>query len=134
MVDNTIQNWHCDANEVVVSLMTRRCEGGGGFEYCPNLREIGDERCDDVRDVVDGDRARVRVLDLRVGDLQLFRGRYSMHRVDSTVGERQTVLFGYFATPGYIGGVESTMLGYGRVTQALIDAEANLESLDGLAG
>jgi hypothetical protein len=134
MGDDTTQAWHYDANEFVVSLMTRRSPSGGAFEYCPNLREIGDEHYDDVRAVIGGDRARVRVLDLEVGDLQLFRGRYSLHRVTQTMGERHTVLFGFSETPGYIANVETTLLGYGRVTQAHIDADADARSIDGLAG
>ena len=76
----------------------------------------------------------MRVLDLAVGDLQLFRGRYSLHRVARTMGERHTVLFGFSEKPGYIANVETTMLGYGRVTQAHIDADASISSIDGLAG
>ena len=134
MGDDTTQAWHYDANEFVVSLMTRRSKAGGTFEYCPNLREIGDEHYDDVARVLGGDRSRVRVLDLEVGDLQLFRGRYSLHRVAPTVGERHTVLFGFSETPGYIANVKTTLLGYGRVTQAHIDADTTFTSIDGLAG
>jgi hypothetical protein len=134
MGDDTTQAWHYDANEFVVSLMTRRFKAGGTFEYCPNLREIGDEHYDEVARVLGGDRSRVRVLDLEVGDLQLFRGRYSLHRVAPTVGERHTVLFGFSETPGYIANVKSTLLGYGRVTQAHIDADTTFTSIDGLAG
>ncbi len=55
-----------------------------------------------------------------------------MHRVTQTHGERHTVLFGFSELPGYIGGVESTRIGYGRVTQAHLDAEQG--HADGLAG
>ena len=132
MDDGTQMPWHYDANEFIVSLMTRRPDAGGAFEFCPDLRAPGDECYDDVREVLDGNRERVRSLELEVGDLQLFRGRYSMHRVTPTDGERHTVLFGYSETPGYIGGVESTRIGYGRVTQEHLDAEQG--HVDGLAG
>jgi hypothetical protein len=132
MDDGTQMPWHYDANEFVASLMTKRATTGGVFEYCPDLRSPGDERYDDVREVLDGNRDRVRALELEVGDLQLFRGRYSMHRVTQTHGERHTVLFGFSELPGYIGGVESTRIGYGRVTQAHLDAEQG--HADGLAG
>lgn len=124
--------WHFDANEFIASMMTKRSSGGGVFEYCPDLRNPGDERYNDVRNVLDGQREHVRELALEVGDLQLFKGRYSMHRVTRTDAERHTVLFGYSTVPGYIGGVESTLLGYGRVTQAHLDAEQG--HADGLAG
>lgn len=132
MDDGTRMPWHYDANEFIVSLMTRRPEAGGVFEFCPDLRNPGDECYDDVREVLDGGRERVRTLELGVGDLQLFRGRYSMHRVTPTQGERHTVLFGYSETPGYIGGVESTRIGYGRVAQEHLDAAQG--HVDGLAG
>jgi hypothetical protein len=132
MDDGTQMPWHFDANEFVASLMTKRATAGGVFEYCPDLRGPGDERYDDVREVLDGNRDRVRGLELEAGDLQLFKGRYSMHRITQTRGERHTVLFGFSELPGYIGGVESTRIGYGRVTQAHLDAEHG--HADGLAG
>ena len=132
MDGGTQMPWHFDANEFIASLMTKRATAGGVFEYCPDLRSPGDERYDDVRTVLDGNRDRVRALELEVGDLQLFKGRYSMHRVTRTHGERHTVLFGFSELPGYIGGVESTRIGYGRVTQAHLDAEHG--HADGLAG
>ena len=139
LVVNVMENseqmpWHFDANEFIVSLMTRRPRGGGEFHYCPDLRTPGDERYDDVRQVLDGDEAPARHLELEVGDLQLFRGRYSMHRITPVDGSRHTVLFGYSETPGYIGGVESTRIGYGRVTQAHLDAAKAGHHTDGLAG
>lgn len=132
MNDGTQMPWHFDANEFIVSLMTKRPDAGGHFEYCANLREPGDECYDAVKQVLNGDRSPVRTLDLRVGDLQLFRGRYSLHRIAPVSGTRHTVLFGYSETPEYIGGVESTRYGYGRVTQQHLDAAG--QHVDGLAG
>ena len=134
MDDDEQMPWHFDANEFIVSLMTRKPRGGGRFDYCPNLRVPGDERYEDVKAVLDGDETPARSLELEVGDLQIFKGRYSMHRVTAVEGVRHTVLFGYSKTPGYIGGVESTRIGYGRVTQAHLDAEAAGRHADGLAG
>ena len=48
MPDNTTLGWHFDANEFVVSLMTKRAEAGGEFEYCPNIRSPGNENYADV--------------------------------------------------------------------------------------
>ena len=132
MNDGTQMPWHYDANEFIVSLMTRKPEAGGTFEYCADLREPGDEHYDAVERVLDGDRGPVRTLDLNVGDLQLFRGRYSLHRIAPVDGTRHTVLFGYSETPGYIGGVESTRYGYGRVTREHLVAAGR--HTDGLAG
>jgi len=123
--------WHFDANEFVVSLMTRRAESGGGFDYCPGIRKPGGENYPAVRSVLHGDRQTVRTLDLQVGDLQIFFGRYSMHQVSTVHGTRHTVIFGYAREPGFIGSAASTMRIYGRVMQAHIDADANRHA-DGL--
>lgn len=132
MPHDTTLGWHFDANEFIVSLMTRHADAGGEFEYCPNIRSPGNENYDAVQQVLDGERSLVKVLDLQVGDIQIFKGRFSLHRVASTVGRRQTVIFGYAREPGYIGSVESTMRVYGRVMQAHIDAD-HVRHSDGLA-
>lgn len=116
------------------ATIIKRLYGDPRFEYCPNIRRPGDERYDAVQHVLDGDQAPVRSLTLEVGDLQIFRGRYSMHRVTPVRGTRHVVLFGYSETPGYVGGVETTRIGYGRITQAHLDAEAAGRHADGLAG
>ena len=131
-VDNSL-GWHFDANEFIVSLMTRRANEGGMFEYCPGIRQPGNENFDAVKSVLDGDSKLVNKLDLQVGDLQIFKGRYSLHQVNSIKqGIRHTVIFGYSREPGFIGSVASTMKVYGRVMQAHIDAE-NQRHSDGLA-
>ena len=121
-----------DANEFVVSLMTRRSDQGGEFEYCPNIRQPRAENYDSVLAVLNEDRDRVKVLDLQVGDIQIFKGRISMHRVAPTIGRRQTVIFGYAREPGYIGSVESTLRIYGRVMQEHVDAD-HIRHSDGLS-
>lgn len=131
MPDGTTLGWHFDANEFVVSLMTRRAEAGGIFEYCPAIRAPGNENYEAVQGVLDGDPQLVKCLDLRVGDLQIFKGRYAMHQVTPVRGVRHTVIFGYAREPGFIGNVASTLRVYGRVMQAHIDAEARRHS-DGL--
>ncbi|WP_373085958.1 hypothetical protein [Sneathiella sp.] len=132
-VDNVLE-WHYDANEFVVSLMTRCADQGGTLEYCPNLRAPGNENFDAVRSVLDGEKDHVHSLDLQVGDLQIFKGRYSLHRVNRIEnGTRHTVIFGYARQPGFIGSVASTMKVYGRVMPEHIAAENDRNS-DGLAG
>lgn len=124
--------WHYDTNEFIVSLLTRKPHEGGAFEYVPDLRQPGDECYDDVEQVLDGRSDRVRRLSLELGDLQIFKGRFSLHRVVKGKGERHTVIFGYAKEPGFIGRVERTRKVHNRVTQAHIDAEKNARN-DGLA-
>ncbi len=82
--------------------------------------------------MLDDKRDEVKVLDLQVGDIQIFKGRFSMHRVTPTQGQRHTVIFGYSREPGYIGSVESTQRIYGRVMQEHIDAD-HIRHSDGLS-
>jgi hypothetical protein len=124
MDEGNVLGWHFDANEFIVSLMTRRADKGGMFEYCPGIRAPGNENFDDVKVVLDGKPDLVKYLDLQVGDLQLFKGRVSLHQVSQVEkGTRHTAIFGYARQPGFIGSVASTMKVYGRVMQEHIDAE-----------
>ncbi|MBG6142532.1 hypothetical protein IWQ51_000641 [Labrenzia sp. EL_142] len=124
--------WHYDTNEFIVSLLTRKPDQGGTFEYVPGLRRPGDECYEEVENVLDGKSDRVQHLSLELGDLQIFKGRFSLHRVVKGKGERHTVIFGYAREPGFIGRVERTRKVHNRVTQAHIDAEKYARS-DGLA-
>ncbi|MET1416648.1 hypothetical protein ABVF61_30555 [Roseibium sp. HPY-6] len=133
MPEDTTLPWHFDTNEFIVSLMTVKPDSGGLFEYCPGIRAPGSENYDDVRAVLDGWQDPVKTLELDVGDLQLFMGRYALHRVCEGKGERHTAIFGYSEDAGYIGTADSTRQAYGRCMQAHIDADQN-RLVDGLAG
>ena len=121
--------WHFDTNEFTVSLMTRPPEDGGVFEYCPNIRSAQSENLDDVRAVLDGRGERlIRRLDLRPGDLQLFKGRYALHRVAEVRGStaRHTAIFAYSERPGVIGSVARTRQLFGRVRPEHLAAEGRV--------
>jgi hypothetical protein len=109
--------WHFDTNEFTVSLLTQEAEGGGRFEYCPNIRSATSENLGDVRAVLAGESALARRLELRPGDLQLFRGRYSLHRVSTVEGTiaRHSAIFAYSERPGVIGSPERARQLFGRV-------------------
>jgi len=77
--------WHFDTNEFAVTVLVEEAEEGGLFEYVPNIRSDGDEGFDHIQEVLEGGRRGVHTLDLRPGDMQIFRGRYSLHAV-SRVG------------------------------------------------
>lgn len=98
--------WHFDSSEFTVSLVAQEPEGGGVFEYCPGLSSATEEDLAAVIAVRDGNGgSRVRRLPLRAGDLQLFRGRNSLHRVTQVYGEtpRYLVTFSYRDQPGVTG-------------------------------
>ncbi len=110
--------WHFDTNEFAVSLLTQAPERGGSFDYCPGIRSRTDENLADVRAVLRGDAAHlVRSIPLRPGDLQLFRGRYALHRVSTVEGavDRHTAILAYSERPGVVGSLVRTRQLFGRV-------------------
>jgi hypothetical protein len=118
--------WHFDTNEFTVSMLTQEPQAGGVFEYCPNIRSAEAENFADVRAVLDGRGGQlVRRLPLRPGDLQLFKGRYSLHRVTTVHGEtaRHSAIFAYTERPGVIGSVARTRQLFGRVLPEHLAAE-----------
>ena len=126
--------WHFDTNNYTVTLAVQNAERGGDFEYSPHLRSSSDENYEGVERVLDNDRSLIRTLRLEPGDLQIFKGRYSLHRVTPLEGERlrYVAIFSYVDEPGMVGQPERTRQLYGRVlpihleraglrTDALID-------------
>lgn len=107
--------WHFDTNNFTVTLAIQNAEGGGAFEYAPGIRK-GGENFDEVKRVLDGTSDKVTVLELEPGDLQLFRGRYSLHRVAPLSGNRPryVAIFSYVEEPDMVGSPERTEQLYGR--------------------
>ncbi|WP_228566275.1 arpA protein [Nocardia sp. SYP-A9097] len=119
--------WHFDTNEFTVSMLTQEPEAGGVFEYCPNIRSRTAEHLDNVRAVLTGHGEHlIRRLELRPGDLQLFQGRFSLHRVAPVGGtvQRHSAIFAYSDTPGVIGTAERTRQLFGRVLPDHLAADA----------
>lgn len=107
--------WHFDTNNFTVTLAIQNAEEGGAFEYAAGIRE-GDENFAEVARVLNGTSDKVTVLELEPGDLQLFRGRYSLHRVAPLKGARSryVAIFSYVEEPGMVGAPERTQQLYGR--------------------
>ena len=110
-------NWHYDNADFVTTILLQDSEGGGIFEYCPDLRRPADENYDAVGRVLAGDRAAVRTLEIAPGALVLFRGRYSLHRVTPVEGTRPRVIaiLSYDTKPGVVLTEFTRRLFYGRV-------------------
>ena len=109
--------WHFDTNNYTVTLAIQNAEQGGEFEYCPNLRSSTDENYQGVSDVLDGQSDAVKTLVLQPGDLQIFKGRYSLHRVKPLSGDRHryVAIFSFVEQPDMVGSPERTRQLYGRV-------------------
>ncbi len=113
-------NWHFDTNEFTITMLLQPASSGGIFEYIPGLRDAEDEHYDEVKKVLDGDRSRVRQLELNAGDLQFFLGRFSLHQVTENTGDRDRLLLimSFAEAPGMIGSLERVRNLYGKVTEA----------------
>ena len=125
--------WHFDSCEFTLSLMIQKPEKGGIFEYCPFIREPGNENFDEVKKVLDGDRTRVRQLKLQPGDLQIFKGRFTLHRVTKVQGNipRYLCIPAYVLDPWRVNTPEHSEAIYGKVLP--IHYERNKVRSDGLA-
>lgn len=109
--------WHFDTNNFTVTLAIQNGEAGGEFEYVPALRTAEDEHYEAVQAVLDDRSDRVRTLVLEPGDLQLFKGRYALHRVRPVEGatRRYVAIFSFVEKEGMVGSPERTRQLYGRV-------------------
>jgi len=109
--------WHFDTNNYTVTLAIQNAESGGDFEYSPHLRTPTDENYAGVEAVLDGEPTLIRTLHLEPGDLQIFKGRYSLHRVTPLTGPRAryVAIFSYVEEPAMVGSPERTQQLYGRV-------------------
>ena len=90
--------WHFDGNDFTLSILVQKAEKGGLFEYSPDIRSKDNENFEKVTKVLKGDRSKVKSLDLKPGDLQIFKGRFSMHRVTKIEGKTSR----YIALPCYV--------------------------------
>ncbi len=127
--------WHFDTNDIAVTVLVAEAADGGLFEYVPGIRSAADEGFAAIQAVLEGGRDGVRTLELRPGDLQIFRGRYSLHRV-TRVGEgsapRHAAIFAYTNAPGVIGRLARTQQLFGRVLPEHEAAEAERVRTDAL--
>lgn len=109
--------WHFDTNNYTVTLAIRNGEEGGNFEYAPFLRSATDENYQGVAAVLAGRSGRVKTLALEAGDLQIFKGRYALHRVTPVQGPRARYvgIFSFVEEPGMVAKPERCQQLYGRV-------------------
>lgn len=113
-------NWHFDTNEFTITMLLKQAESGGNFEYVPNLRTPTDECYEEVKKVLAGDRSRVKPLPLQAGDLQIFLGRFSLHRVTENIGscDRVLLIMSFAEKAGMVGSKVRVQDLYGKVTEA----------------
>jgi len=85
--------WHFDNSSFAITLLIQKPEGGGVFEYVKDARDAdaNEMNYDFVGKILDG-MIKPSTLDISPGDLVLFRGRNSVHRVTPTVGDTTRML------------------------------------------
>lgn len=107
--------WHFDTNNFTVTLAIQNAEEGGEFDYAAGIRERG-ENFGEVTKVLDGTSERVTSLHLEPGDLQLFRGRNSLHRVAPLKGTRSryVAIISYVEEPNMVATPERAIQLYGK--------------------
>jgi len=127
-------NWHFDTNEFTITMLLKPASSGGYFEYVPGLRTQNDECYEEVKKVLDGDRSRVKRLQLSAGDLQFFLGRFSLHQVTANTGDddRLLLIMSFTEKPGVIGNAVRVKDLYGKVTEAHTQNQQDLVRSDDL--
>ena len=98
-------NYHFDRSEYSISLILQPSEEGGDFEFMPNSRRIvegWDEMIVDINDIAEAvtPHSSVKRPKLAAGDLYLFRGQNSLHRVSEIQkGKRINIILTFNTEP-----------------------------------
>ncbi|THB82261.1 2OG-Fe(II) oxygenase, partial [Pantoea allii] len=110
--------WHFDNSSFAITLLVQKPLAGGLFQYVKDLRDAdaGEMNFAGVDAVLD-ERQPVDVLEIDAGDLVLFRGRNSLHRVTPTEGEvtRMLAVLAYNTQLGIALSETARMTFYGRL-------------------
>ena len=110
--------WHFDNSTFAITLLIQKPPSGSRFEYIKNLRnaDAGDMNFDGVQALLDG-KTQPQVLAMKEGDLVLFRGRNSIHRVSPNESDttRMLAVLAYNAEAGVQLSKNARMTFYGRL-------------------
>jgi len=109
-------NWHFDRSEFTTTLLLQAPEIGGDFEYRTDLRSDDDPNYDGVAQLLEGRDPDARILRMKAGTLNVFRGKNTAHRVTTVEGnrERMIAVFSYYERPGVMFTDEERIGFYGR--------------------
>jgi len=98
--------WHFDSNNAfTMTLMLQSAESGGHFEMTPNTRSDTDPNFEGVAQLLLGEESNVVRVARDEGELVIFRGCNSAHRVTPIEGSRLRLMcvMVYETEPGVIG-------------------------------
>jgi hypothetical protein len=108
--------WHFDRAEFTVTLLLRRPETGGTFQYRHNLRSASDPNHAGVVRLLSGRDDAVSDLLIEAGTLNVFAGYRSPHHVTPAGGDqtRLVAVLSYMEQPGVMFSDEDRRRFYGR--------------------
>lgn len=109
-------NWHFDRSEFTTTLLLQAAEGGGDLEYRTDLRSDDNPNYDGVAKLLEGRDPEAKILRMKAGTLNVFRGKNTAHRVTTVEGERERMIavFSYYEKPGVMFSNEERVGFYGR--------------------
>jgi hypothetical protein len=108
--------WHFDRAEFTVTLLLRRPDHGGMFQFRRNLRGPRDPNHGGVVTLLSGKDPDVTDLPIEAGTLNVFAGYRSPHRVTPTRGStpRMVAVLSYMEAPNVVFSAEDRLRFYGR--------------------
>lgn len=114
--DGEALNWHFDRSEFTTTLLLQAPKLGGEFQYRNDLRSDDDPNYDGVARLLAGTDQKVKTLPLSPGTLNVFKGKYTAHRVTPVQGERERMVavFSYYERPGVKFSDDENIGFYGR--------------------
>ncbi|QKD04928.1 HalD/BesD family halogenase [Mesorhizobium loti] len=109
-------NWHFDRSEFTTTLLLQQAERGGDLEYRTDLRSDDNPNYEGVARLLEGRDPDAKILRMKPGTLNVFRGKNTAHRVTTVEGERERIIavFSYYEKPGVTFSVEERVGFYGR--------------------
>ncbi len=109
-------NWHFDRSEFTTTLLLQAPSKGGQFQYRQGLRSEDDPNYEGVAKLLRGQDPDVSKLDLGAGDLNVFKGKNTAHRVTPSAGDLMRIIsvFSYYETPGRMFSDAENLGFYGR--------------------
>ena len=95
-------NWHFDRSEFTTTILLQAPVAGAEFQHRQNLRSDEDPNYDGVAKLLRNQDEAVESVSIAAGDLNVFRGKNTAHRITPVQGDRQRVVsvLSYYETPG----------------------------------
>ena len=112
-------NWHFDRSEFTTTILLQAPVAGAEFQYRQNLRSDDDPNYDGVAKLLRNQDKLVESISIAAGDLNVFRGKNTAHRITPVRGDRQRVVsvLSYYEAPGRLFTPTEQKGFYGRVAK-----------------